>query len=303
MLRSLLLGLAVCSGCAKLNPAYGDGFEEGPTVADAGSASEGQTSAATTSGDAASGSGAESATSQTGGNDQTGADSDPGSETTELDPDLVCEEPSFDIQLFSADDLPCNMSAGPDLRQCVVVHSVGGVVTAQLASGCIGGPCVPSAADDELEIEIADTNLDSLYADDTCVTLDAWGEPDQDGQCVWNALFLWSAGGLDVAVGNAMRDLGEVTDTSLPSGGPFTWDTRVDEPSTCGQENGCPTSGWRAVTLGGSTEWASPDGEPVETTVAGEELLLFNWGLGIDLSCERHGRWAIVRPEHLDVFD
>lgn len=302
MLRRLLLGLAVCSGCAKLNPAYQAGSGEGLPPADAGSASEGQTSAATTSGGAASGSGAGS-TSQAGGNDQTGPGSDAGSETTDLDPDLVCEEPSFDIQLFSTDDLPCNMSAGPVLRQCVVVHSVGGVLTAQLASGCTGGPCVPSAADDQLEIEIADTNLDSLYADDTCVTLDAWGEPDQDGECVWNALFLWSAGGLDIAVGDAIRDLGEVTDTSLPSGGPFTWDTRVDDPSTCGQESGCPFSGWRAVTLGESTDWASPDGEPIETRVAGKELLLFNWGLSIDLSCERHGRWALVPPQHLDVFD
>ena len=304
--RMLLLGLLACTGCAKLNPAFGDdglGQASASGSANDGVASEGTTATQGPSESATASSGTvdPAGTSPTAGDEEAGEGSSDESGSTEGEPELICETPLFDISIASREELGCDVPAGPAVRECVIVKAVDGVVTARLADGCTEGACV-QRFDDAIDIAISGLEFEPLYGAGTCVTLDLWGERADDGTCDWQAAFFWSGDGLDLAVGNAMRDLGEVIETSLPGGGPFTWDTTIDEATECGQDTGCPVAGWRAVTFGSSTAWAYAGGGPVETALGDRELLLFNWGLSVDLSCTRHGRWAVVAPAFVEVL-
>lgn len=307
MRLTLLVALVLGCGCAKLNPAFGDENAAGTDGAgsDGGVGSDGPASGGDGSaGDASDG--ADGSSMSTSPGDEDGSAGEGGSESgggddSGGDPELVCEEPGFGLQILG-DELPCDGGGAPDLNTCAVLESVGGVLTVGLASGCGTGGCMPNF-DDAASIAVEGVNFEELYDAPTCVTMQAWGHETDAGTCRWDALFLWSDDGLDVALGTAIRDLGEVTETRTPDGEPFIWDTKFDEFTTCGQNTGCMQQGWRAVTVGDTMGWAYADGDPLETAILGQEMLVFNWGLNVDLSCQRHGRWAMLPPEHLTILE
>lgn len=306
--RWMLVGfaaLAVAPGCARLNPAYFAGGESGASdqSGGSGSSSEGPPGGA----EATTGEDAEGSEGASGGTEVSGVDTDPYEE-----PELICGGDRFDIVLDTLEPFSdCDeggVGQAVAVSGCVAVEVVGGTLIAHPASGCDGSACEPALTDDAVSIYVEGLPLAELFQPSTqapvCVTLDASGIANGRGDCWWDALVLWSnVGDLRLAVGSGIPDRGEVADLHQPGRGPVFMDSAVDAPATCGQDTGCPTSGWRAVTFGEVDVWADATGVPVESRLRGQELAVFNWGLNIDLACERHGRWGVVPLEDDWIFE
>ena len=298
-----LLGVAVLCGCARENPAFdpdqsttgASGMVTGGIAGSVSSAGSMDTLAS------------ESAEATTAVALDIGSDE---SSTTEA---------SFDTTGGYGDDFACgadqlNIRAAPTIGECMEAQGTEVVLRGQCAQvfagdeggiraypadGCGTNLC-DASEDSPLNLNAEYVPLDAVLGpsdEPVCMRYDLYGFATGRGDCWWNALILWSnAGELEIAVGNGIPSEGDVEDVEQPEAGNVSFISEIDIPATCGDGQGCDRSGWRKLRFGNGEEWAVANGVPAHSSLGEQDLLMFNWGLNIDLACERYGHWGVV-PE------
>lgn len=277
----LAVGLAVgVAGCVRLNPAFGD---------DAGTETGGMSGESTDDG---------------------------GSSSTGPVAEYVCGGDQININVMPP-PLECFASGGGNVLpvnidgMCMAVRSNNGRLVVTPATGCIDGKCDVLPGADETVLSAEDTNLGEAIevgSSPQCRFISAYGFPineDEDGRCWWDALAVWSTDGeLEIAVGNGLPDEGFPGLLARP-GHPGVWiSSTIIAPSTCGDPlDDCLREGWRAFEFGEMEAPALPDGIPVNSTWDGQEWVVVNQGLQFDRSCDRFGRWGVVRKGYEDLLE
>lgn len=296
-----LFGVALLCGCARENPAFDP--EQGTTAGSGSPSSSSGIPSSTTSATLES----ESADDSTTVAAETGTEESTTSEgitdtTGEYGDDFVCGEDQLNI-FVSPPHEECTGDRGDEVflrGRCVeIVGGEQGSLVAVPAEGCGTTECGPSGeAATILAAEyIPLVSIIGPSADPICVRYDLYGFATGLGDCWWNALIVWSnEGALELAVGNGIPSQGDVEDVEQPNADTVPFISEIDIPATCGDGNGCDRAGWRKLRFGQSDEWAIANGTPAHSTLGDQDLLMFNWGLNIDLACERYGHWGIV-PE------
>lgn len=268
----VVVGLAVgVGGCNRLNPAFGDDSDT-----DSGGMSGGSTD-------------------------------DPDSGSTGQMPGYMCLSDQFDITV-TPPPLACTASGGGNVTpvtidgECMQVRGDDGLLYASPATGCGEGVC-NVLTEVETRLFVQYTHLgDAIGLQDSpeCRFISAYGYPineDEDGRCSWDVLAIWSPDGdLEIAVGNGLPDDGLPGLLGRPGHMGIVIDSTILPGNTCGNVvDGCTRHGWRAFEFGNMEKPALPDAVPMKSTWDGQEWSVVNHGLQFDRSCNRFGRWGVVR--------
>lgn len=303
-----LVGVALLCGCARENPAFDP--EQGTTGAAGTPSSSSGIASATSSALTLESESADDSTASA-------ADTEPEESTAsgeftdttgEYGDDFACGEDQLNIFVNPPHE-ECTGDRGAEVvvrGQCVqIAAGEQGSVIALPADGCGTATCIPiSDAATVLAAEyIPLVSLIGPSAEPICVRYDVYGFATGLGDCWWNALIVWSnEGALELAVGNGIPSQGDVNDIEQPNVDTVPFISEIDIPATCGDGSGCDRAGWRKLRFGQSDEWATANGIPAHSRLGDQDLLMFNWGLNIDLACERYGHWGIVPEGNEGIF-
>lgn len=276
----LAVGLAVgVAGCVRLSPAFGD---------DAGT--------------------------ETGGMSGESTDDGGSSSTGPID-EYVCDVDQIDINILPPPP-ECLATGGGNVVPvniegiCMSVRGNNGRLFVVPATGCGENEC-NALTDVETVLSAEYTNLgEAIQVGNSpqCRFISAYGYPineDEQGRCSWDVLAVWSTEGeLEIAVGNGLPDEGFPGLLARPGHPGVRVASTIILPSTCGNPiDDCPRQGWRSFEFGEMERPALPDGIPVNSTWDGQEWVVVNTGLQVDRSCNRFGRWGVVRKGYEDLLE